>query len=188
VTGLIREQVNRLAGVLADLKARVRAALAGEIARAVAGAVQEVVRAVVAGQAERTPPQPTPAFHRPGGSRWDDGDGDWGRSRDSWDDRDDWDDDGASARPGVSRWSDDPCPPAAPVVPTAVAAGVHVGRWWLSRKGTLLAALVAGLAVGLLGLAGGPTVRAAVATLATAADLVAVTDALGDGAARIDHP
>lgn len=187
MTGLIRQQVRTLAGVLADLKARVRLALAGEIARAVAGAVEEVVRAVVAGRREPVRPTPAPASFRPTPGRWDDGDDAWDRARDPWDDRDDWDD-GRPARPAARVPPDDPAPPAAPAVPAAVAAGVHVARWWLARKGNLLAAVGAGLAVGLLGLAGGPTIRTAVAALAAAADLVAVTDALGDGAARLAHP
>jgi hypothetical protein len=186
VTGLIRQQVGTLAGVLADLKARVRVALAGEIARAVAGAVEEVVRAVVAGRREPVRPAPAPASYRPPPTHWDDGDDGWGRARHPWDDRDrdDWDD-GQPARPGPVP-PDAPTPP--PAVPTAVAAGVHVARWWLARRGNLVAAAGAGMAVGLLGLAGGPAVRTAVAALAAVADLVAATDALGDGAARLARP
>lgn len=188
MTGLIRQQVRTLAGVLADLKARVRVALAQEIARAAAGAVEEVVRAVVAGR--REPFRPTPAldYDWPAPGRWDDGDSGRGRARDPWDDRDDWSDDDRAARPAAVGRPDNPAPPAAPAVPAAVAAGVHVARWWLARKGNLLVAVGAGLAVGLLGLVGGPAVRTAVAALAAAADLVAVTDALGDGAARLAHP
>jgi hypothetical protein len=81
----------------------------------------------------------------------------------------------------------DESPAAAPAVTTAVAAGVAAARWWIGRKGTLLAAAGLGLGVGLLGVLGGPAARTAVAVLAAAADLLAAADALGDGAARLDH-
>jgi hypothetical protein len=68
-------------------------------------------------------------------------------------------------------------------VTAAVAAAVHAARWWLGVRGTWLAAA----GVGLLGLLGGPVTRTAVAALAAAADLRSATDALGAGAARLDH-
>ena len=62
MTGHLRHQAARLAGVLVDLKLRVRLAVADELARAVGGAVQQVVEAVVAGRGD--PPRP-PDAHTP---------------------------------------------------------------------------------------------------------------------------
>ena len=74
------------------------------------------------------------------------------------------------------------------MVAITVAAGVHVARWWLKRHGTVLAAAGLGLGVGLLGVIGGPVIRTAVAVLAAAAELMIVTDALGDGVHRLQQP
>lgn len=68
-----------------------------------------------------------------------------------------------------------------------VAAGVSVVRWWVARQGTWPTAAGLGLGVGLPGALGGPGARTAVAVLAATADLLAGTDALGAGAARLGH-
>lgn len=181
----MKAQLSGLAETLAGLRERVRAAVAGELGRAVGDAVRQVVQAVVADRAE--PPRPrTPA------SRWDDEDDDdregWGRPRDPWHDLSDEDVDGYSprTRTRLEPPSDEPLAASASV-PTAVAAGVFVTRWWLLRRGTLLAAAGLGLGVGLLGVAGGPLARAAVAVLAATAEVLTATDALGDGAARLER-
>ena len=75
--------------------------------------------------------------------------------------------------------------PASAAAPVAIAAAVHVVRWWLGRRGNLLTAIGAGLGVGLLGIAGGTVVRTALAILTAAADLLSVTDGLDASAARL---
>ena len=181
----MKAQLNGLAETLAGLRERVRAAVAGELGRAVGDAVRQVVQAVVADRAE--PPRPrTPA------SRWDDDDeddrGGWGRPRDPWHDRRDEDEGDYSPRTRTRHEPTPDEPPAAGAsVSAAVAAGVFVTRWWLLRRGTLLAAAGLGLGVGLLGVAGGPLARAAVAVLAATAEVLTATDALGDGADRLDQ-
>ena len=75
--------------------------------------------------------------------------------------------------------------PASAAAPVAIAAAVHVVRWWLGRRGSLIAAIGAGLGVGLLGIAGGTVVRTALAILTAAVDLLSVTDGLDASAARL---
>jgi hypothetical protein len=70
-------------------------------------------------------------------------------------------------------------------VAAAGGAGVYVVPWRLVRTGTLLAA--AGLGVDRLGVIGRPVARTAGAVLAAVADIVAATEALGAGAARLGH-
>ena len=188
MTGIFRDQLTGLAAAIADLKERVRIAVAGELGRAVSGAVQQVVQAVVSGRAVLPPPEPPPAYRRP--DRWDDEDGDrWGRSRDTWADDPDDEYDGGRRPAATVRHESPPAgpPPGDPGVMAAVAAGVYAARWWVARKGTLLAAAGLGVGVGLLGVLGGPAARTAIAVLAATADILAATDALGTGAARLEH-
>ena len=190
MTGVVTTQLTGLAGTMAELKERVRIAVAGELGRAVGDAVRQVVQAVVAGNSK--PPAP-----RPAASRWDEDDEDdrdgWGRTRDPWAaGRDDEDDDYSrgARRPTPKRHeapTDEPLTAVSAGVTAAVAAGVYVARWWLVRRGTLLVAAGLGLGVGLLGVVGGPLARTAVAVLAATADVLTATDALGDGAARLEH-
>ncbi|WP_439628326.1 hypothetical protein [Gemmata sp.] len=190
MTKVVKTQLAGLAGTVAELKERVRVAVAGELSRAVGDAVRQVVQAMVAGSTG--PPAPRPAASRwDAGEEEDDRDG-WGRTREPWAaGRDDEDDDySRGARrtaPGRHEAPADEPPPVNAGVTAAVAAGVYVARWWLVRRGTLLAAAGLGLGVGLLGVIGGPLARTAVAVLAAAADVLAATDALGDGAARLEH-
>jgi hypothetical protein len=193
VTGIIRSQLTGLGRTIADLRERVRVAVAGELGRAVAGAVQQVVQAVVAGRPDPPRPEHSPAYRRP--DRWADEDEDdrWGRPRDTWaDDPDDeYDRDRGRMEPRPAPDGHEPSPGNRPVadpgVTAAVAAGVFAARWWLVRRGTLLAAVGLGLGVGLIGVLGGPVARTAVAALAATADILSATDALGGGAARLDH-
>jgi hypothetical protein len=177
---------------MAELKERVRIAVAGELGRAVGDAVRQVVQAVVAGKTE-----PPPA-RRPPASRWDEDEDDrddWGRPRDPWGDADrDRDEDEYERghrghRTAPTRHESPPAeqPAVSTRVTAAVAAGVYVARWWLVRRGTLLAAAGLGLGVGLLGVVGGPLARAAIGVLAATADVLSATDALGDGAAHLNH-
>ena len=193
MTGIVTTHLNGLAGTMAELKERVRVAVAGELGKAVRDAVRQVVQAVVAGRPE-PPARRTPA------SRWDDEDeydrDGWGRPRDPWgdagrdrdpDDEDDYEGGPGGRRAAPARHEPPPAGPPVATAGTAVAAGVFAARWWLVRRGTLLAAAGIGLGVGLLGVAGGPLARTAVAVLAAAADVLTATDALGDGAARLGH-
>ena len=162
MTALVAAKMRDLADSLADLKVRLRDALAGELAQLVARAVGDVVRTLVAGQAGREPQ--VRSWHE----------------HDAWDDdfnhEEDFVEEAAPGSPGSS---------AAAAAPIALAAAVHVVRWWLGRRGTLAGAVGLGLGVGVLGLTGGAIVRCALAALTTAADLLAVTDALDAGAARL---
>jgi hypothetical protein len=188
VTGILRAHVTRLAATLADLRERVRAAVAGELARAVGESVRQVVEAVVAGRVEGPRPVPLSTEQYPRPSRWgDDPDDDhWGRARDPWDDDEYPDTRDVNRVAPVRRGDETPArPAAAPAVPAAVAAGVYLARWWVGRRGTLLGAAGLGLGVGLLGVVGGPVLRAAIAALAAAADILSATAALGSGAARL---
>lgn len=188
---LVTAPLRRLAGAMADLRARVREALAGEMARAVAEAVREVVAAALRGGATTCP---VPADVRPARARHDWADPD----PDPWDDRPDWarddgdedDERGPAAYGAVTPGPDSaPVPPAPvpPAAPAAVAAGVSAGRWWLRRRGSVVEALGVGVLVTLAVLAGGPVAGAGAAVVAAAADLTAATDALGAGAARLDQ-
>jgi hypothetical protein len=188
VTVLLTEKLRSLAAVLDDLKDRVRIALAAELARAVSAAVRDVVRAVMSGgdpHPYRHPPDDPdgPGPFRPWRAEdrdpWDDDRDGWGEDRDDFDYRTD---------PGLApsdKLTDDQDAPGRPAVTTAVAAGARVARWWLARRGTLVGAVALGLAVALAGLAGGPAVRLGLGVLGAVADLVAVTDVLGGGAAAL---
>jgi hypothetical protein len=193
VTEVIRTQLTGLAATIADLKDRVRAAVAGELGRAVSGAVQQVVQAVVVGRADPPWPEPPPAYRRASPGRWDEKDeddgGHWGRPGDPWaDDPDDeYDRDRRPTAPLRDGATPADPPPTDPGVTAAVAAGVYAARWWVTRRGTWLAAVGLGLGVGLLGVLGGPVARTAVAVLAATADILSATDALGGGAAQLEH-
>ncbi|HXD86556.1 MAG TPA: hypothetical protein VN641_08690 [Urbifossiella sp.] len=163
MTALVAARMRDLAESLADLKVRLRDALAGELAQLVARAVGDVVRTLVAGQAGREPP-PVRSWHEH--DAWDD----------DFDPEEDFVEEAAPESPGS---------PAAAAAPIAIAAAVHAVRWWLGRSGTFAGAVGLGLGVGVLGLTGGAIVRCALAALTTAADLLAVTNALDAGAARL---
>ena len=181
MTALVADKLRDLGRMLADLKVRVRAALATELGRHVAAAVEDVVRAMIAGRTPLHGPMSYRADRVGPSQPWtDDG---WDRPGDPWaadPDRDEYDHDAGSEPPVPS--------PAGSGLAAAVAAGVFAARWWLARRGTVAVAAGIGLAVGLLGVLGGPVARTTVAALAAAADLLAATDALGGGAARLDRP
>lgn len=175
MTGLIRDQLNRLARTIAGLRDRVRAAVAEELGRAVSGAVREVVHAVVAGRPDIPASVRTPVDRR--SDPWGDEDDDWDQAHGHWEDPDDDDD-----RPGVSLRMT-----GGHTAASAMAVGATVARWWAGRHGTWLTAAGLGLGVGLLGTVGGPVGRTAVAVVAAAVDLLATADALGTGAAWFDR-
>ena len=181
MTALVTQRVHRLADSLGELKVRVRAALATELAGAVGGAVRDALVAALVERVLTTPVRaPAPSSH-PGGWR-DDGYEDrdrWSEPRDPWSDPDD--DDSREHLP--TRYGRD-VPESVSAVPTAaaLAVGVNVGRWWLARQGTISAAIGFGVLATVLGLAGGPVARAALAVLAAATDLLTAESAL----ARLD--
>jgi hypothetical protein len=174
VTNLVSDKVRDLADSLADLKVRLRLVLAGELAQLVAQSIGDVVRTLVAGRTgvgEFRPPRVSPA----------------GREADPWDaDEDEEFDDTRRYQIDEREEAEEAGSPAgAAAAPVAIAAAVHVVRWWLGRRGSLLTAIGAGLGVGLLGIAGGTVVRTALAILTAAADLLATTDGLDASAARL---
>ena len=173
MTNLIGDKVRDLADSLADLKVRLRMALAGELAQLVAQAVGDVVRSLVAGRT-------AVGVYRPSRVTPD------GHEADPWDTDEDEEfdvtrryciDEPETAPESVS-------PVGAAAAPVAIAAAVHVTRWWLGRRGSLITAIGAGLGVGVLGLAGGTIVRTALAILTAAADLLTTADGLDASAAR----
>jgi len=174
VTNLVTDKVRDIGDSLADLKVRLRLALAGELAQLVAQAVGDVVRTLVAGRTgvgEFRPHRVSPA----------------GREADPWDAEEDEEFDDARRYEIDEREEavEAGAPAGAAAAPVAIAAAVHVVRWWLGRRGNLITAIGAGLGVGLLGVAGGTVVRTALAILTAAADLLSVTDGLDASAARL---
>jgi hypothetical protein len=159
-----------LAASIAELKVRLRHVLASELAEQVAAAVADVVRAVLAGREFA-------GYHSPQSSHTL-------REDDPWSDVDVDSEDGY--RRGGPHTIHHENSAVNPALPLAAAAGIHAVRWWIGRRGTLLGAVAAGLGVGVLGLAGGPLVRAALAALTAAADLLSITDGLGRVAARLE--
>ena len=174
MTNLIGDKVRDLADSIADLKVRLRMALAGELAQLVAQAIGDVVRTLVAGRTVAGESRPSRV--RPPGYE-----------------ADPWDSDEEDEFDSTRRYPiDEPeateeavVPASAAAAPVAIAAAVHVIRWWLSRRGNLITAIGAGLGVGLLGIAGGTLIRTALAILTASADLLATTDGLDASAARL---
>ncbi len=174
MTNLVIDKVRELADSLADLKVRLRLALAGEMAQLVAQAIGDVVRTLVAGRTgvgEFRPHRVSPT----------------GREADPWDADEDeeFDDSRRYEIDETGTVAEAGAPAGAAAAPVAIAAAVHVVRWWLGRRGNLITAIGAGLGVGLLGLAGGTVVRTALAILTAAADLLSVTDGLNASAVRL---
>ncbi|MCE9561843.1 MAG: hypothetical protein K8U57_07295 [Planctomycetes bacterium] len=186
MTALVTQRFHNLAGTLAELKVKVRTALATELASAVGTAVRDVLVVAMIDRIIATPSRvvsgsPHP---KPGGWRTDEEE-----DRDRWDGpKDPWSED-YDARGGHTRTRyesderDDEEPVPAIPAAAAVAVGVHVGRWWLARQGTVSAAVGIGIVATALGFAGGPIARAALAVLAAATDLLTAESAL----ARLDH-
>jgi hypothetical protein len=162
-----------LADTLVDLKVRLKVALAGELAQHVAKAVGDVVGTLVVGRAEFTHCRPPPK---------------------EWGEHDPWEDD-IESDPQFGRYASRDEEEemtvnlsAKAAAPIALAAAIHVARWWLGHRGHLLGAIGLGFGVGIVGLTGGAIVRSALAALTAAADLLAVTDALDNSAARLQSP
>jgi hypothetical protein len=181
MTALVTDRFRGLAQKITDLKGKVRTALATELASAVGTAVRDVL---VVALLERVilPSQRVPlrVSASPSSVGWrDEYERDtWGERRDPWDERDDYED--RPARPTVCSVRDSDEPEVNRTLPsvTAVAVGVNVGRWWLSRRGSVGGAVGAGIVTTLLGLAGGPLARTALAVFAAASDVLTAESAL----------
>jgi hypothetical protein len=164
VTALVTSRLCDLAATLADLKVRVRTAIASELGRTIGAAVRDVL-VVALTHRLATPARPA---YADGWSDEEERDR-WGEPRPA---RDPWDDPKTGERyPTTRSRGDYDSPPAVPAA-AAVAVGVQVGRWWLSRHGGLTGAVAAGVLVATLGLASGPVARAALAVLAATADVL----------------
>src|SRR5436305_1411073 len=144
MTDMILDQLRRLGGTLTHLQGRVREAVAGEVGKAVADSVAELLTAALGGRlalAGRHAPSGPSRYGRP---EWDEDEADWRRGyRRHGDDEDDSDegDSGTAAKPPAE---------------AALAVALSAGRWWLTRKGSPLAAVGVGLAAGVTLLGGGP--------------------------------
>lgn len=168
MTALVTRRLNHLAETIADLKEQVRTAIATELGRAVGTAVRDVLVIALTGRFVATAIDPYP----PSGRGWDDtASDDWNRERHSWDES-----------PIHSHDEDNPGsqPDSVPVpAAVAIAVGVHVGRWWLIRRGGNLAGSVGiGILVTSLGLAGGAAAQALIAVLTATADVMTATTLL----------
>jgi hypothetical protein len=180
MSALVTARVHRLAGSLTELKTKVRAALATELAGAVGTTVRDVLVVVLLDRLIATPSAAPARRDRWPEGRYDRPDRGWDEARDPWadpDERDESDSSDALARyrteGAEEREPHAPVPAAA-----AVAVGVTVGRWWLSRTGRTASAVGIGALATTLGLAGGPVTRAALAVLGAAADLLTAEAAL----------
>jgi hypothetical protein len=60
----------------------------------------------------------------------------------------------------------------------AVAVGVRIGKWWLSRRGSVGGAVGASVLTTILGLSGGPLARTALSVFAAASDVLTAESAL----------
>jgi len=172
MNALITTRIHKLSESLVELKLKVREALATELATAVGTAVRDII--VVATLDRILNPLPrSPATTRTSG--WGhDGYDRWSEPRDPWADDDE--------RPGSSRYElaerEEEAPPRVVPATTAIAVGVQVGRWWLSRNGTLPTAVGFGILATTLGFTGGPFAHAALAVLAAATDLLTAESAV----------
>ena len=164
MTRLLTAAARRLTDTLGELKERVREAIAGETGKAVGEAVRHAVAHALTGGAgedslrhSRPPPDP---WDDPHADRWADPAG--------WHDLDD------APPPPLP----DPNVPLADRTRLAVAAGLAAGRW-VHARGSLAVAVAVGTLVALAVLFGGAATHAAARALTAAADLSAVSRALG---------
>ena len=155
----IRDRLIHLTETLHQLKDRVREAVATEMGRVVADAVRDVLTAALRVRADE-PSHPRPD-RRYRADEW------------SEDDPDFWDDDRPDPDPSPRRT---PSPPA-PASPWAAAlsVGVLVTKWLWGHRVPLGPCVGVGALATAATLHGGPVLRASLAALATAADLVNLT-------------
>lgn len=188
MTALVTQRAHTLAATLAELKVKVRTALATELASAVGTAVRDVLVVAMIDRMIATPSRTVsrPAVPKAGGWRDDEDERDrWDAPKDPWSDGYDARSERMPTRYERAECDDGEEEVPAPAVPTAaaVAVGIHVGRWWLARRGTVATAVGVGVLATALGFAGGPFARAALAVLAATTDLLTAESAL----ARLEH-
>jgi hypothetical protein len=159
MTTTLTDHLAELAATLNDLRRRFRRAAREEVARAVGEALRQAALTIIGGPV--LPPPRRPEYS------------DWG---DPWQDpvEDPWDA-GASSRPGASVGGRGVAE-TSPLHP-AVVAGLWAARWGFARTRRPLPALAVGLAVALIGLAGGPTAQALLAAWSAANELLHYSDA-----------
>jgi hypothetical protein len=169
----IRDRLVRLADTLGQLKVRVREAVATELGRAVADAVRDLLTAVLRSRPVVEEDADERRFRSRPTNSWADDD------PDPWADDEPRDDpDGDHLRP-----QPDPSPTAPPRSASwapALSVGVVVARWLLTRRLRPWPCIGVGVAIGAAALIGGPVVRAVLAAVATAADLVSLTQSPPD--------
>jgi hypothetical protein len=157
VSTALTVRFTELGVALAGAKDRLRAAVAEELGRAAGNALRD---ALAAG----TRPSFTSRTSYTGRDPWDD-------DR-RWDERDPWDEDRTGYRDRDEDEPDDPVRVRPAGVPPAIAVGLGLWRWWLCRSGSWRGAIALGVAAGVTTVLGGPVIRAVLATIAVAADLL----------------
>jgi hypothetical protein len=162
MSGPLVTRLAELAVALTVAKDRLRSAVAEEIGRAAGSALRD---ALAAGAGRPVVSRPSYAPRDP----WDD-------DR-RWDERDPWEDDRTAYRDrhDCDEPDDEPTDARPAGIPPAVAVGLGLWRWWLGRRGSWRIAVALGLAAGVTTVLGGPALRAALATLAAAAELLSPT-------------
>ena len=155
----IRDRLVHLTETLHHLKDRVREAVATEVGRVVAEAIRDVLTTALRVRAEE-PLHPQPD-RRDRADQW------------SEDDPDPWDDDRPDPDPSPRRTPSPPAPASSWAA--ALSVGVLVVKWLWGHRVPLWPCLGMGVLATVATLNGGPVVRASLAALATAADLVNLT-------------
>ncbi len=157
----IRDRLMLLTETLHHLKDRVREAVATEMGRVVSDAIRDVLTTALRVRAEE-PPHPRPD-HRYRADQW------------SEDNPDDWGDDQQDPDPAARRMPSPPAPPSSWAA--ALSVGVLVAKWLWGHRVPLWPCVGVGVLATVATLNGGPVLRASLAALATAADLVNLTQA-----------
>ena len=159
----IRDRLIHLTATLHHLQDRVRDAVATEMGRVVSDAVRDVLTAAL--RARLGESAPTRPDHRYRADPWSD------------DDADDWDDD--QPDPDESPRRTPPPPATASPWAAALSVGVLVAKWLWGHRVPLWPCMGVGVLAAAATLTGGPVVRASLAALAAAADLVNRTHSHG---------
>ena len=155
----VRDRLIHLTATLHQLQDRVRVAVATEMGRVVSEAIRDVLTTALRVRLDET--APTRPDHRYRADQW------------SEDDADDWDDDRSDPDSSPQRIPSPPAPPSGWAA--ALSVGVLVTKWLWGYRVPLCPCLGMGVLATVATLHGGPVVRASLAALATAADLVNLT-------------
>jgi hypothetical protein len=170
----ITEKLHELASNLETLKTRVRLALADEMAKAVGAAVRDILIVALCERFATVSASSGRPYHSSDPSDWRSGY-----------EHDAWDDDDSHVDYPRSTWREPATSAPVPPIPTAaaVAVGVHIGRLWFRRQGSMSLSLGVGALATIAGLSGGVATRAILAVLTAGVDLlIADTDL-----ARAEH-